>query len=613
MKFTYSSDAKPVDGYTIRRGIHRGGFGEVYYAVSDAGKEVALKLLTHDQETELRGIRQCLNLKHPNLLTIYDVKTDDDGDHWVVMEYVQGASLDDVLAAYPQGLPLNEVRDWLAGICAGVDYLHDRGIVHRDLKPANVYRENGVVKIGDVGLSKQMGGDHRRQHTESVGTVYYMAPEVAQGRYGPEVDIYSLGVMTYEMLTGRLPFDGETAAEILMKHLTETPDLSPVPAAVRPVLAQALEKDPSKRTAKVRDFAEAVLRALDAASGQPGSAQPDRAPLTESAFLPRTQRETTRVHDTSRRNEGVSPERPSSGQSRKTFTQPPPRPTAVGPVWRGWLPWLALLVALWVPWTGKSWNAIGESLAVIGVWWGLLYAVAWWCTPARSVRLTGGAIRLPDSAELTFAEQLSGSLVLGTTLAAALTLACLWGMNWFDANWLGKPSPSVVGLMALTSALSTAALLSVGQTLNRGGARFAHPSSLTATIGAGVGTAAYALDQFLWAEFPDLKEASSSVFRHLGAQPLWNDFQPTLVAYVVFFAASLGLQNWRKLLDPYRLQRLRFWSIAYSGIWGWLVSLCFGVPRPYAVVWAVTITAAAQLAAPWRPGGKLGNVDTRPA
>src|SRR5262245_1915243 len=142
MKFTYQTEARPVDGYTIRRGIHRGGFGEVYYAVSDAGKEVALKLLTHDLDTELRGVRQCLNLKHPNLVTIFDVRTDGDGDQWVIMEYVQGASLDDVLTAFPQGLPIAEVSDWLQGICAGVEYLHDRGIVHRDLKPANVYREN---------------------------------------------------------------------------------------------------------------------------------------------------------------------------------------------------------------------------------------------------------------------------------------------------------------------------------------------------------------------------------------------------------------------------------------------------------------------------------------
>lgn len=275
MKFTYAPNARPVDGYTIRRGLHRGGFGEVYYAVSDAGKEVALKLLTHDLDTELRGIRQCLNLKHPNLVTIFDVKTDSEGDTWVIMEYVSGASLEDVLAAFPTGLPRDEVRDWMSGILAGVDYLHGRGIVHRDLKPANIYRENGVVKIGDVGLSKQMGGT-RRQHTEAVGTVYYMAPEVAKGQYGPEVDVYSLGVMLYELLTGKLPFDGETTAEILMKHLSSRPDLAALPISLRPVLARALEKDPARRIRSAREF-QAELSRVWAPQ-----------PLPESAFEPET-------------------------------------------------------------------------------------------------------------------------------------------------------------------------------------------------------------------------------------------------------------------------------------------------------------------------------------
>jgi serine/threonine protein kinase len=189
------SDARPVDGFTIRRGIHRGGFGEVYYAVSDAGKEVALKLLTHDLDTELRGIRQCLNLKHPNLITIFDVRTDGDGDCWVVMEYVNGSNLEEILTAFPSGLPFSEIKDWMQGLVAGVEYLHDRGLIHRDLKPANVYRENGVVKIGDVGLSKRFDGS-RHQHTESIGTVYYMRSRTANTAR-PSMSL-SLGIILYE-------------------------------------------------------------------------------------------------------------------------------------------------------------------------------------------------------------------------------------------------------------------------------------------------------------------------------------------------------------------------------------------------------------------------------
>ena len=84
MKFTFAPESRPLDGYTIKRAIHRGGFGEVYYALSDAGKEVALKLLNNNLEVELRGVRQCLNLKHTNLVTIFDIREDGDNDHWVV-------------------------------------------------------------------------------------------------------------------------------------------------------------------------------------------------------------------------------------------------------------------------------------------------------------------------------------------------------------------------------------------------------------------------------------------------------------------------------------------------------------------------------------------------
>src|SRR6266480_64728 len=97
MKFSYSSGQRPLDGYTLKRGIGRGGFGEVYYALSDGGKEVALKLVRGDLVIELRGVAQCLNLKHPNLVALYDLRSDAHGDHWVIMEYVAGEPLGAVI------------------------------------------------------------------------------------------------------------------------------------------------------------------------------------------------------------------------------------------------------------------------------------------------------------------------------------------------------------------------------------------------------------------------------------------------------------------------------------------------------------------------------------
>ena len=90
MRFQYPSGSRPLEGYTIKRGVGRGGFGEVYFAVSDAGKEVALKLIRRNLEVELRGVTHCLNLKHPNLIDVYDIRTDEHDDRWVVMEYVVG-------------------------------------------------------------------------------------------------------------------------------------------------------------------------------------------------------------------------------------------------------------------------------------------------------------------------------------------------------------------------------------------------------------------------------------------------------------------------------------------------------------------------------------------
>ncbi len=333
MKFTFSPESRVLDGYTIKRAIYRGGFGEVYYALSDAGREVALKLLQNNTEIELRGVRQCLNLSHPNLVTIFDVRTDADGDHWIIMEYVAGETLESAIRRHPDGMPMEEVRRWMKGLAAGVSFLHSRGLVHRDMKPANVFMEEGTVKVGDVGLSKFITPSRRSAQTQSVGTVYYMAPEVAKGRYGKEVDIYALGVILYEMLTGRVPFDGESTGEILMKHLSEKPDLDKLPPRVRPVLAQALEKDPEKRFRSVTAFERAFENAVVGKSGEPE--------YTEVTFLGEAD---TRV--------GVVKE--TAFQSRTHYSQPglvpPAIPSRQDPGRVGFLPtarglWLIFVIA----------------------------------------------------------------------------------------------------------------------------------------------------------------------------------------------------------------------------------------------------------------------------
>src|SRR3954470_458620 len=241
-QFQYKHGDRPLEGFTIQRAAGRGGFGEVYYALSDGGREVALKAVTGYEQIELRGISQCMNLKNPHLVSIHDVKYNDQGRPFVVMEFVSGPNLRQILDESPGGLGAQKSAFFLREIGKGLTYLHDCGIVHRDLKPANVFYENGYVKIGDYGLSKAISASHRSGQTLTVGTVHYMAPEVGGGRYDRSIDIYALGVLLYEMLKGHPPFYGATAAEILMKHLGTAVDVSGVPEPFAGVVLKAMAK-----------------------------------------------------------------------------------------------------------------------------------------------------------------------------------------------------------------------------------------------------------------------------------------------------------------------------------------------------------------------------------
>lgn len=264
MKYQYGNGDSPLEGYVIRRGVGIGGFGEVYFAESDSGKEVALKRIQKNLDVEMRGVRHCLNLRHSNLVAIYDIRYDDDQQGWIVMEFIEGESLRDHLdrSTDPAAGPIHSfeqgkverVLPVFAQIAAGMTYLHDQGIVHRDLKPANIFLEKGLAKIGDYGLSKYISASRRAGQTESVGTFHYMAPEIGKGEYGKEIDVYSMGIILYEMLTGTVPFDGESTQEILLKHLTADPDLSMLPPGLDHVIGKCLAKNPAARYRDGRDL-----------------------------------------------------------------------------------------------------------------------------------------------------------------------------------------------------------------------------------------------------------------------------------------------------------------------------------------------------------------------
>ncbi len=659
MRFTFAPEARPLEGYTIKRAIDRGGFGEVYYALSDSGKEVPLKLLQQNQQVELRGVSQCLNLKHPNLVTLFDIRTDADGEHWVVMEYVAEKSLEQVLDEHPNGLPLAEVEQWLSGIAAGIAFLHDRGIVHRDLKPANIFRENGVVKIGDVGLSKFMTPSRRSAQTESVGTVYYMAPEVAHGKYGKELDVYSLGVIVYEMLTGRVPFDGESTAEILMKHLTKPPDLNVISPAFRPILARALEKDPTARIGNATQLANEFRNALryvnrpveipqEAFINGNGHKQTD----WDASQKPQSQT----ADDRGARHE--SPQRP--GQQRRCDT----RRSFDGSTIRKELrhnPWLFLAVAVGVTvFLMHSVNIFNGIFRfpmkfLLGSWFflavlsALSYAtyrlVAHFLQtsqeqaeaprrpldsfaptmrppiPAAPVLLerqqpaTSNAksnpprvnvhLLVPETPRPVAWRQRLSELSLSMTSSVVLSLLATTGVGFFSSIFGDTNQYAVdmgrVGLFALVTILGSWAIL-IPCKLWEGKPIDARTRRLTlAGLGAVVGFCAYQLDELLMVDVPYKNSFRGMVDQIAGERLLTDAIQPTCLGYMVFFAALFGLRRWWWQADTFRPQRFRVASTAFTALLAYLLPAVLAFPQPWAASWGVALSCVVQLAADWVP------------
>jgi len=200
-----------------------------------------------------------MNLKSPHLVTIFDVKYNDQGKPFVIMEYVSGISLRDLLKESPGGIGTQKAAFFIRETAKGLSYLHDNGIVHRDLKPSNIFYENGYVKIGDYGLTKAISASRHSGQTITVGTVHYMAPEIGAGCYDRSIDIYALGILLYEMLTGQVPYFGSSPAEILMKHMTAEPDVSHIEEPFAHVIKKALAKEPADRYESVQEMVEDIF------------------------------------------------------------------------------------------------------------------------------------------------------------------------------------------------------------------------------------------------------------------------------------------------------------------------------------------------------------------
>jgi serine/threonine protein kinase len=284
-----------IGPYQIQRLIGTGGMGTVYLAarVDDFQHQVALKVIKSGHEsTELverfRTERQVLaSLNHPHIARIFDGGTTDDGQPYFVMEYIDGLAIDRYCDAHH--LPTPERLRLLRSVCAGVHYAHQHTVIHRDLKPGNVLvTADGTPKVVDFGLAKHLESDpNQPQGSEPtppgaiVGTPSYIAPEqassVARNRpLGPAADVYSLGAILYELLTGQPPFRADTPLETLMMVLNDEPV---PPSRLHPKLARDLEticlkclqKDPVKRYASAETLADDLGRFLN---GEPIQARP---------------------------------------------------------------------------------------------------------------------------------------------------------------------------------------------------------------------------------------------------------------------------------------------------------------------------------------------------
>ena len=267
---------KISDRYQIIKSIGEGGMANVYLAYDTIlDRNVAVKVLRGDLSSDEKFVRRfqrealsASSLNHPNIVEVYDVG-DDNGQYYIVMEYIEGKHLKELLKKRGH-LTLTEVVDIMLQITDGMSVAHDSYIIHRDIKPQNIMiLENGLVKITDFGIAMAMNATQLTQTNSVMGSVHYLPPEQANGKGASlQSDIYSMGILMYELLTGKLPYRGENAVEIALKHLKEPlpsirEEIPSLPNSIENIIKKATAKNIKNRYNDAREMHEDLLTCLD--------------------------------------------------------------------------------------------------------------------------------------------------------------------------------------------------------------------------------------------------------------------------------------------------------------------------------------------------------------
>jgi serine/threonine protein kinase len=313
--------------YRLETRLGFGGMSTVHRAMDERlERRVAVKLLAEHLAEDptfvsrfQREAQAAARLVHPNIVQVFDSGLDEGShQHFIVMEYIEGQSCAEILRD-DGWVDIEEAASIIEQACEGLHYAHRHGVVHRDVKPGNLLRaREGEVKLADFGIAKATEQSSITQVGSVLGTAAYLAPEQARGEEaGPRADLYALGVVAYQLIAGRLPYEATSLTELALKQQQEEPPtLDTLVADVTPELADAvaiaLALDPRERYATARDMGNAIA---DAMRGIPPA-----EPATTARGAPPTQA-TSLLAPTPGRRDTVTPRQPRPGPARQ---QPPP-------------------------------------------------------------------------------------------------------------------------------------------------------------------------------------------------------------------------------------------------------------------------------------------------